>query len=148
LLLITDFRKPAKGGLDLEHLGMVAAIMIGLAQAAAIMPGISRSGATICAAILIGLGRQWAVEFSFLIAIPAILGAAAIELVGHSGEISSGNLPISSLLTGAIVAAFVGALALNLLIKAVKAANLKFFGIYCYVLACFVLIYLLRCRLL
>jgi undecaprenyl-diphosphatase len=144
LLLITDFRKPAKGGLDLQHLGIFPAILIGLAQAAAIMPGISRSGATICVAILIGLGRQWAVEFSFLIAIPAILGAAAIELVGHSGEISSGSLPISSLLAGFIAAAFVGALALNLLIKAVKAANLKFFGFYCYVLACFVLVYLLR----
>ncbi|MCX5636748.1 MAG: phosphatidylglycerophosphatase A [Planctomycetota bacterium] len=142
LLLITDWRK--KTPLELQQLGLSAAVLIGLAQAAAIMPAISRSGTTICAAILIGLRRQLAVEFSFLIAIPAILGAAAIELVGHSGEISSGSLPISSLLTGSIVAAFVGALALNLLIKAVKAANLKFFGFYCYVLACFVLIYLLR----
>jgi undecaprenyl-diphosphatase len=142
LLLITDWRK--KTPLEVQQLGLFAAVLIGLAQAAAIMPAISRSGTTICAAILIGLGRQWAVEFSFLIAIPAILGAAAIELVGHSGEISSGGLPISSLLAGFIAAAFVGALALNLLIKAVKAANLKFFGFYCYALACFVLIYLLR----
>jgi len=144
LLLITDWRKPAKGGLDLEHLGMVAAILIGLAQAAAIMPGISRSGATICMAILVGLHRQRAVEFSFFIAIPAILGAAAIELAGHFSELGSESLPISSVLTGSIVAAFVGALALKLLIKAVGAANLKFFGFYCYVLACFVLVYLLR----
>ncbi len=117
LLLITDWRK--KTPLELQQLGLFAAVLIGLAQAAAIMPAISRSGTTICAAILIGLRRQLAVEFSFLIAIPAILGAAAIELVGHSGEISSGSLPISSLLTGSIVAAFVGALALKLLIKVV-----------------------------
>jgi undecaprenyl-diphosphatase len=108
------------------------------------LPAISRSGTTICTAILIGLKRNRAVEFSFLIAIPAILGAAAIELVGHSGEISSGGLPISSLLTGSIAAAFIGALALKLLIKVVGTAKLKFFGFYCYVLACFVLVYLLR----
>jgi len=108
------------------------------------MPGISRSGATICMAILVGLHRQRAVEFSFFIAIPAILGAAAIELAGHFSELGSESLPISSVLTGSIVAAFVGALALKLLIKAVGAANLKFFGFYCYVLACFVLVYLLR----
>jgi undecaprenyl-diphosphatase UppP len=142
LLLITDWRK--KPPLELQQLGLSAAVLVGLAQAVAIMPGISRSGATICAAILIGLGRQWAVEFSFLIAIPAILGAATIELVGHPGEIISGSLPISSLLTGSIVAAFIGALALMLLIKAVRTAKLKFFGFYCYVLACFVLVYLLR----
>jgi undecaprenyl-diphosphatase len=144
LLLITDWRKPTKDGLDLQHIGTLAAILVGLAQAAAIMPGISRSGATICTAILIGLRRQRAVEFSFLIAIPAILGATVIELAGHFRELGSEGLPISSVLTGSIVAAFIGALALKLLIKAVQAANLKFFGIYCYVLACFVLIYLLR----
>jgi undecaprenyl-diphosphatase len=142
LLLITDWRK--KTPLELQQLGLVAAILIGLAQAAAIMPAISRSGTTICVSLLIGLRRQRAVEFSFLIAIPAILGAAAIELVGHSGEISSGGLPISSLLTGSIVAAFVGALALKLLIKVVGTAKLRFFGFYCYILACFVLVYLLQ----
>lgn len=142
LLLITDWRK--KTPLEVQQLGLFAAILIGLAQAAAIMPAISRSGTTICAAILIGLRRQRAVEFSFLIAIPAILGAAVIELVGHCGEIGSGGLPISSVLTGSIVAAFVGALALKLLIKVVGTAKLKFFGFYCYILACFVLIYLLK----
>jgi undecaprenyl-diphosphatase len=142
LLLITDWRK--KTPLEVQQLGLSAAILIGLAQATAIMPAISRSGTTICVAILIGLRRQLAVEFSFLIAIPAILGAAVIELVGHSGEIISGGLPISSVLTGSIVAAFVGALALKLLIKVVGTAKLKFFGFYCYILACFVLIYLLR----
>ena len=142
LLLIADWRK--KTPLELPQLGLSAAVLIGLAQAAAIMPAISRSGMTICAAILIGLRRQRAVEFSFLIAIPAILGATVIELAGHFGELGSENLPISSVLTGSIVAALIGALALKLLIKAVQAEKLKFFGIYCYVPACFVLIYLLR----
>ncbi len=144
MLLIADRRKPEGDGLELEQLGFLGAILIGLAQAAAIMPGISRSGATICTSLLIGLHRRRAVEFSFLIAIPAILGATAIELVGHFGEISSGNLPIGAVLAGSFVAAAVGALALKLLIKAVSAGNLKIFGFYCYIPACCVVIYLLR----
>ena len=142
LLLITDWRK--KPRLGLRQFGILAATLVGVSQAAAIMPGISRSGATICTAILIGLHRRWAVEFSFLIAIPAILGATAIQLLKDSAEIGSGSLPISSVLTGSVVAALAGILALKLLIKVSRTANLKFFAFYCYILACFVLVYLLR----
>lgn len=142
LLLITDWRKKTR--LGLRQFAIWQAIVVGLAQAAAIMPGISRSGATICAAILIGLHRRWAVEFSFLIAIPAILGAAAIQLVKDFAEISSGSLPLSSVVTGSVVAALIGILALKLLIKTSRTAKLRFFAFYCYILACFVLVYLLK----
>ena len=139
LLLITDWRKKTR--LGLRQFGISAAVVVGIAQAVAIMPGISRSGATICAAILIGLHRRWAVEFSFLIAIPAILGAAAIQLVKDAGKIGSATLPISSVLIGSVVAALVGILALKLLIKSSRKANFKFFAFYCYILAGFVLVY-------
>ena len=142
LLLITDLRK--KSRLGLRQFGIRAAIVVGLAQAAAIMPGISRSGATICAAILLGLHRRWAVEFSFLIAIPAILGAAVVQSVKDFAQISSGSLPIGSVVTGSVAAALTGILALKLLIKTSRTANLKYFAFYCYILACFVLVYLLR----
>ena len=141
LLLITDWRKKTR--LGLRRFGILAAILVGFAQAAAIMPGISRSGATICVAILIGLRRRWAVEFSFLIAIPAILGATAVQLARDFGEIGSATLAVSSVLAGSATAALVGILALRLLIKASRTANLKFFAFYCYILACFVLVYLL-----
>jgi undecaprenyl-diphosphatase len=142
LLLITDLRKKTR--LGLRQFGIIAAVLVGVSQAIAIMPGISRSGATICTAILIGLHRRWAVEFSFLIAIPAILGATAIQLVENFAEIGSGGLPISSVLIGPVTAALVGILALKLLIRASRAANLKVFAFYCYILACFVLIYYLK----
>jgi undecaprenyl-diphosphatase len=142
LLLVTDWRKKTR--LGLRQFAVWQAALVGLAQAGAIMPGISRSGATICVAILVGLRRRWAVEFSFLIAIPAILGATVIKLVRDFGEISSGSLSLSSLVTGSAVAAVVGILALRLLIKASRSANLKFFAFYCYILACFVLIYSLK----
>jgi len=128
LLLITDLRK--KSRLGLRQFGIWAAIVVGLAQAAAIMPGISRSGATICAAILL--------------AIPAILGATVVQSVKDFAQINSGSLPIGSVVTGSVVAALTGILALKLLIKTTRTANLKYFAFYCYFLACFVLVYLLR----
>ena len=141
LLLVTDWRKKAR--LGLRQFGILAAMVVGFAQAAAIMPGISRSGATICVAILIGLHRRWAVEFSFLIGIPAILGATAVQLIKDFGKINSSALTVSSVLTGLAVAALVGILALKLLMRTCRRANLKFFAFYCYILACFVLVYLL-----
>ncbi len=142
LLIITDWRKRSR--LGLRQFGILAAIVVGLAQAAAIMPGISRSGATIGAAILLGLRRRWAIEFSFLIAIPAILGATAVQLIQDFDKLSSGTLPIVSVVIGSVVAALTGILALKLLIKTSRTANLKYFAFYCYILACFVFVYLLR----
>lgn len=141
LLLITDRRK--KTHIGLRQLGVLAALIIGLAQAVAILPGISRSGATICAAILVGLRRRWAVEFSFLIAIPAILAATALESIKHFAELSSGSLPIGPTAVGTIAAALTGILALKLLIRTARTANLKYFAFYCYFLASFVFVYLL-----
>jgi len=142
LLLVTDWRKRPKIGL--RQFTVPAAVLVGIAQAVAIMPGISRSGMTICIAILIGLRRRWAVEFSFLIAIPAILGAAAIQLSEGYTALSSGSLPTSSVLAGSVVAAVTGVVALKLLIRAIRTAKLKFFAFYCYILVFIVLIYFLR----
>ncbi len=142
LLLVTDMRRKSRIGL--RQFGILAAIIVALAQSAAIMPGISRSGSTICAAILVGLHRRWAVEFSFLIAIPAILGAAAIQLIHDFSTISSGSLPIVSVVTGSIAAAITGVFALKLLIKTSRSTKLKYFAYYCYALACIVLIFSLK----
>jgi len=142
LLLITDWR--GKTRLGLRQFGLVAAVIVGLAQTAAIMPGISRSGATICAAILIGLHRRWAVEFSFLIAIPAILGATVVELIQNFDKINSAAMPLSTIIVGPAVAAIVGIAALKILIKVSRKANLKILAFYCYILTCFVFFFLLK----
>ena len=118
---------------------LVIAIIIGLAQAAAIMPGISRSGATICAAILLGIRRRWAVEYSFMIAIPIIIGAAGMQIVRNLEQIIAGMPPIHILVAGLIVSAGVGIPALKLLIKVAREARLKYFAFYCYLLALFIL---------
>jgi undecaprenyl-diphosphatase len=139
-LIVTDLRKHAH--LGLRRFGILAALIVGIAQAIALMPAISRSGMTICVAVLIGLRRRWAVEFSFLCGVPAILGAAGIEFMKHHKVILQ-SVSVGSVIVGPIAAAIVGVLALNLLIKASRRAKFKYFGLYCYALAGFVMLYLL-----
>ncbi len=142
LLIITDKRRKSRIGL--RKFGILAAIVVALAQSAAIMPGISRSGATICAAILVGLHRRWAVEFSFLIAIPAILGATAVDFIKDYSAIMASNLSIYSLLAGVIAAAITGVFALKLLVKTSRSTKLKYFAYYSYALAFIVLLFNLK----
>jgi undecaprenyl-diphosphatase len=139
-LVVTDLRKHAR--LGLRQFGISAALIVGIAQATALMPAISRSCMTICAAVLIGLHRRWAVEFSFLCGVPAILGAAGIEFVKYHKVILQ-SVSVGSVIVGPITAAIVGVLALKILIKALRRAKFKYFGLYCYALAGFLMLYLL-----
>jgi undecaprenyl-diphosphatase len=141
VLLVTDMKKTARKGI--REFGILAAVIVGAAQAAAILPGISRSGATICVAILLGLHRRWAVEFSLLISVPAIIGAAVLKFVQDFASIGSGNLSFAAFAVGMIVSFLVGIIALRVLIMASRRRRLKYFATYCYILAFFVLVYLL-----
>lgn len=115
--------------------------VVGLAQAAAILPGISRSGATICAASWCGLRRRWAAQFSFLIAVPAIAGAAAKKLIDTMQLTPAEWEPIrlGPILVGSFVAGIVGALALLMLLSIVRRGRLYWFSAYCWVLGVLVL---------
>ena len=141
ILLITDTKKTARR--SLREFGFLAAIVVGTAQAAAILPGISRSGATICVGILLGLHRRWALEFSFLISVPAIMGAAVLKFLEDFQALGAGNLSFASVTTGMIVSFLVGIIALRVLITASRRRRLKYFAVYCYILAFFVFVYLL-----
>lgn len=141
ILLITDRKKRTK--LGLRDFTVLIAVVIGVAQACAIMPGISRSGATICAAILLGLHRRWAVEYSFLIALPAILGGALLEFIDNPGLIGSSSLPTSSIVAGMLTSCVVGMAALKLLIYVSQKRKLKIFAIYCYILSAASIAYLI-----
>ncbi len=108
--------------------------LIGVAQGISISPGISRSGATICTATLCGIRRRWAAEFSFFIAIPAILGATALKLreafFGHAE--ASGAINWGPTLLGGVVAFVLGVATLRLLLNAVRRAKLHHFAWYCW----------------
>ena len=106
----------------------VQALAIGCAQAAAIMPGISRSGATIATGLLVGVEARAAARFSFLLSLPAVGGAALVELGDLGGE-SRGTLMV--VLVGMVVAAAVGVLALRLLLVALRKGAFGWFAAYC-----------------
>jgi len=107
------------------------ALLIGFAQAAALLPGISRSGATIGTGLLLGIRGSQAARFSFLLAIPAILGAGAFKLYVALGEPAVTEAAWGGLLLGAVAAALVGALAIKGLLAVIARGKLKAFGIYC-----------------
>ena len=114
---------------DNDHTWMTA-ILIGCAQAVAIIPGISRSGMTISAALFLGLSPKEAARFSFLLAIPAISGAGLLTALDVSGGF---QLPISIALVGIISSFSVGVVALKWLIGWLEQGKFHYFGIYCLV---------------
>lgn len=118
------------------------AALVGVAQAGAILPGISRSGATISAASYLGLRRRWAAEFSFLIAAPAIVGGTLLKL-GDTLALPSEQfdvIPWGPLVLGSLASLVVGVMALELLLAAVRRAKLHYFAPYCWALGLIVLL--------
>ncbi|RKZ33630.1 undecaprenyl-diphosphate phosphatase [bacterium] len=114
-----------------NSLGWLNTFAIGIAQAIAILPGISRSGITITTALWSGIGYEKSAEFSFLLAIPAISGAIMLKII-HI--IKSGICPSLSLLVGVIVSAIVGYISLIILIPILKRGKFWMFGIYCIII--------------
>ena len=106
-------------------------LLIGLSQALAILPGISRSGSTIGTALLLGVSRAEAARFSFLMALPVILGATLLESkdLMESGAANSG--PLLGYVVGVIAAFASGLIACKLMIRLVKGTNLLWFAVYC-----------------
>jgi undecaprenyl-diphosphatase len=120
--------------------GLVSALVIGLAQAFAIVPGISRSGTTVVAALWLGIDAEEAATFSFLMAVPVILGAAVLELPGFSegGEIQAG-----ALLAGCVVAALAGVLAIATFVRMLRNRSFHRFSFYCWGVGAFFILYLM-----
>jgi undecaprenyl-diphosphatase len=112
------------------------AAAVGLAQAVAIFPGISRSGSTISVATYCGLRRQWSAQFSFLLAFPAILGAALKKGldVRELPADQAGMIAWGPIAAGSLIAFVVGVIALILLLNMVRRAKLHYFSWYCWVL--------------
>lgn len=114
---------------DAQGIGYKKALLIGLAQAVAIMPGISRSGMTIAAALLLGTGKKEAARFSFLMVLPVIFGKMILDCVSGNFELNSSNVvPIMAAL---MVSFVVGILACRWMIRIVQNSKLQYFAIYC-----------------
>jgi undecaprenyl-diphosphatase len=128
LLLLADMPRDKKSALDSQK-----AWWIGVAQALAIIPGISRSGATISTSVLLGLERGEAARFSFLMVLPLIFGKVLLDLV--DGDYTQGNVDLLPILVGSLVAFLVGCWACKWMVDLVRRSQLKYFSYYCFIVA-------------
>jgi len=137
LLWLTD--RVSARGVPVREVRPGQALLIGLFQAAAVAPGLSRSGSTIAGGRLAGLSRDAAARFSFLLSIPAILGAALVDLKGLAG-VAAANLG-NQLIVGMAAAAVVGYLAIRIVMRFVRAGKLRGFAYYCWAVGLAVIVW-------
>ena len=123
-----------------KKIGWVNSLIVGTAQGIAIIPGISRSGATITSGILSGIDKEQAFKFSFLLSIPAVLGASVLKAPKIGAGLTSGEFIYFTV--GALAAMIVGLFSVSVLLKIVKANKLYFFGIYCILAAALIIVLL------
>jgi undecaprenyl-diphosphatase len=119
----------------LKKMKVLDAFIIGLLQSLALLPGVSRSGSTIVAGLTRGFKRKSAFAFSFYLGLPAMLGAAALQIP----EMCKNGDQVGMALVGLITAAVTGFVALKLLEKVVLKGKLFFFGLYCFILGLIIL---------
>ena len=138
ILWLTRCKKDPESG---KPVGLRGAIVMGLAQAVALVPGISRSGVTISSGIFAGMKPSEAARFSFLMAVPPILGAALLDAkeIRHATLQSSGGF--ASIAIGFVVAAVVGYFALRWLLPVIRRGNLYRFAYYCWAMGAAVMIW-------
>jgi undecaprenyl-diphosphatase len=137
LLLLSE--KIGKRNLDLSNISFPKAMLIGVFQGLAIAPGISRSGSTIVGALFVGLDREEAARFSFLLSIPAIFGATLLETF----SINTASVAIDANLFIGMLAAFIaGILSIGILMNLIKKGKLFYFSIYVFALGLFTIFFL------
>jgi undecaprenyl-diphosphatase len=138
LLWLTRRAKPGERGTDIEGFSRTKAFIIGMVQGLAIIPGISRSGSTISIGLLLGIERETAARYSFLLSIPAIVGAGALSF---KDSLSQTDLAIWLSLLGAAAAALVGYGALKMLLSVVKKGRLYVFAPYCWLVGILAIVF-------
>ena len=137
LLTFSYYAKPRQK----ENIGWRDALVIGIAQACAVMPGLSRSGSTIATGLLLGCKKESLAQFSFLMVIPPILGEALLDVVkGLKGEEAFGGIDALPLAVGFLAAFVSGCLACKWMINIVKKGKLIYFAIYCAIAGIFALL--------
>lgn len=128
LLIFSYYAKPRQK----EHISWKDALVIGLAQAVAVLPGVSRSGSTIATGLLLGNKKEKLAQFSFLMVIPPILGEALLDVLKMvKGEDVMGGIEALPLAIGFVAAFVSGCLACKWMLSIVKRGKLLYFGIYC-----------------
>lgn len=125
ILFLTRLAKPVEG----KKVGFVSSIIIGMAQAVAILPGISRSGSTMSVALFLKTAPVQAARFSFLLSIPVIAGASLVET--YKLLVEGTTLPIASICVGIVISAIAGYVAIKLLLRIMEKGKFSVFSVYC-----------------
>ena len=137
LLCFAHFAKPRPR----EEISWWHAFIIGIAQAVAVLPGLSRSGATIATGIILGNNKEKVSHFSFLMVLIPVLGAAFLDLMDIlKGEVVS-ELGWGTMLVGFIASFVIGCLACKWMLEIVKKQKLLYFAVYCAIVGVFAIIY-------
>lgn len=129
LLLASKFSNERKGSID-----MPTALLIGVMQGLAVIPAISRSGLTIAVMLLLGIKRDMAFKFSFLLSIPAVFGALGLQLYQQRNALALAGIGITEIAAAIVVTVAVSFLALKLVQKSLAANKFWLFSIYCFAL--------------
>ena len=126
-----------------EHLSLWDAFVIGVAQACAVLPGLSRSGSTIATGLMLGNKKEKLAQFSFLMVIPPILGEALLDILkaANGEDVIADSIGTFPLAVGFLAAFLSGCFACKLMISIVKKGKLIYFGYYCAVVGVAVLVY-------
>lgn len=136
LLLYATFAKPKEKPLNYSR-----SLLIGIAQAVAVVPGLSRSGATISTGLLCGMKKEEVTQFSFLMVLVPILGEAFLELIGGDMSTASSGIATLPLIIGFLSAFASGLFACKIMIALVKKSKLSWFALYCILVASLCLIF-------
>ena len=127
LLSLTHFIKYK----ERKNIGFGSAFLIGLSQAIAVLPGLSRSGATISTGLILGLKKEEVAQFSFLMILIPILGECFLGLVGGEFSMANSGIPTTALIAGFLAAYISGLFACKFMIEMVKRVSLLWFAAYC-----------------
>ena len=141
-VLVLSTRWLNRGETGEKDMKLWQALLVGLLQVIAIFPGLSRSGMTIAAGLGVGLKREWAARFSFILSVPAILGATLVDLLSHPEVLGAGSSAFwLAALPGAAIAGLTGYVALGVVIRTVSSRVFDRFAWYCLPLGIVVLLW-------
>jgi undecaprenyl-diphosphatase len=135
-LLLYYSERQTHGRTTAKDMTFIQSIIIGICQGLAVLPGISRSGATISSGLCLGLEREYAARYSFLLSIPAVLGAGVLQIK----DITTIDISYTILIAGFLSSVLFGYLAIKLLMKMIKGWSLNIFAYYCWIVGIITLI--------
>lgn len=132
LMLVVDYIKLGKK--QPKDASLVSGLIVGACQGIATLPGVSRYGITLSAGILCGYNRKFAIKYSFLMSIPAIMGALILEITDAVADPAIGLLFALKSIVGALVACITGLFCIRIMFRLIQKKRLRYFSFYCFII--------------